>query len=253
MVLENVHSHVVRTIDNKFLCGKEKPTDIKPPLANISISSISTDSRQRMLELTQHAWSNVYLSEGFQQTLLNDHSFSRRDYLKRIRKYGTLLRAAHNMFANGLSQDHDEFVGRLGYLNDNINTSYATTLSREMHRRSQSLPQLPQAKMVSDAEFQKKIHKSIRLVRQGLQENVLPFEAYHDIRKLLRNLNNLVLLLNLTEGENPHLTRIYEYAAYYITRMGENLDKGLVTGQKPIEVDTSIRNAMLHFLDVFTE
>ncbi|HEX7042759.1 MAG TPA: hypothetical protein VF189_05910, partial [Patescibacteria group bacterium] len=190
--------------------------------------------------------------EYFQHTLLENHSDRRRDYLKRIRKYGTLLRASHRMFANELPTEHDEFIRSLGHLNDNINTPQALALSNDMHKRSQTISSAPQANMKSDIDFQKCIFKTIALARKGLQTKTLPFEEYHDVRKALRNLNNFVLLLSLAKGDSPELDKIYEYGAKFVTKMGDNLDKGLVSGKAPINVDESIRSAALTFLDVFT-
>jgi len=173
--------------------------DIEPRPEDFSSIFEDEKYRKHCFDEASKAFLSVYNKEKFDEYLNVEPSNEGKDYLKKVRKFGLILRAMYNFFDENhlCPENFQQFLFTLGKYNDRY------LLKKSKSIKPQDVAELDGLEIsvnLSGSKDFKEYAKEILSQIDGLIEKpVLPVESFHDLRKKVRLFASL---MQVTAAEN---------------------------------------------------
>lgn len=173
--------------------------DIEPKAENFSNIFEDEEYRKQCFDEAHKAFLSVYNKEKFDEYLNAEPSNEGRDYLKKVRKFGLILRAMYNFFdeAHQCPENFQQFLFTLGKYNDRYLLKKSKRIKPQDVLGFDNLD-VP-VDFVDDKDFKKYVEETLSQIDELMEKSILPAESFHDLRKKVRLFASL---MQVTASEN---------------------------------------------------
>ncbi len=189
--------------------------------------SVKKEKAQTYFELANNSFEQVLNSENLDSSLHDVSTMESKATLKRVRKYGQLIRSAYQIFSENhkIPKDLDRFVTDLGHLNDYIEGDIAKLIPKQVkivQKDFAAIRDVDWERQFAPAKrksTQKYMDERVSELSSDLEKKKFTAKEFHEVRLLLKNLMNLYFFRSAFDDSKETLA-VYKFLLQLNQDMG---------------------------------